>query len=104
MNHLPDLYETVLERSAGRCQCTGQCGFKHRTEGGECRHGRHDGSRLTVVPVADPAAPPRAACLVPAEQMTALCRECLGPIRAKASKARQQHLAERAADTEPTLF
>jgi anti-sigma regulatory factor (Ser/Thr protein kinase) len=61
----------VLNRSAGMCQCTGQCG----RPGHRCGHGDVPGRRLHIV-AADPRLSDIAAAAAGADDLMALCPAC----------------------------
>jgi Histidine kinase-like ATPase domain len=80
----------VLDRSAGMCQCTGQCG----RAGHRCAIGDAPGHPLYVV-AADPATGDAAAARLPAADLVALCAAC------RAGRDRIAAHARAAAEPEP---
>lgn len=70
------LWQQVVDRAGGRCQCVGECGGKHGPERCDRENGEHLGRvRLRAVP-ADPALPFHRAASLPAEQLHAICPTC----------------------------
>jgi hypothetical protein len=91
-----DLFDVVVDRAEGRCECTGQCGRRHQdaprvsaarrsSAPRRCGNGRVNGRRLVAAP-ADPAVPAYAAARVPFEQLAAWCGGCLDDARRAAAR------------------
>jgi DNA (cytosine-5)-methyltransferase 1 len=69
-----DRWRQVIDRAGERCECTGQCGRRHRDGKGRCARPDRPGAALHAVP-ASPA-PFHVAAALPAAALTALCDPC----------------------------
>ncbi|MFC5911650.1 hypothetical protein [Streptacidiphilus monticola] len=97
------LWEGVLRAAANRCQCTGQCGHRHKAVDGRCEH-EHGGYaskhaapiRLAAAP-ADPAGlarPVQRQAAMTASELMAWCPPCLDDARRRAQRAALKARAE----------
>ncbi|MFJ7069896.1 hypothetical protein [Streptomyces sp. NPDC101115] len=101
------LYESVVARTGGRCEChrrPGGCGREnHPVTGAWCRETHEPESPLHVVP-ATPGVPHHIAVTLGAGDLIALCRACHVRRDNTAKKARETALAEQAAEQQGALF
>ena len=91
-------WAAVVDRDAGRCTCTGQCGKSHRAT--FARHtGEHDDNRrctavratspLLVAP-RDPAIPVEVAVRLASTELRTWCDPCLKGATSRATSARKK--------------
>jgi len=94
-----------MNRSGGRCECTGACGRTHsRTEFRCDRHHDRGGVRLLVAP-ADLTLSPERATHTPLADLRVWCPDCHRLTRRRQTEAaRERARQESAADEAPTLF
>jgi hypothetical protein len=86
----PALLEEVIARAGRQCECTGECGRRHRSafaSPGRCDRPDAPWSRLHAVP-RDPVSP-RAAAALPARALHALCDPCHAACASIHARARQ---------------
>ncbi|WP_063774200.1 hypothetical protein [Streptacidiphilus rugosus] len=97
------LWEQVIHRADGRCQCTGQCGSKHAAGHGRCEHenggylSKHHGPVRLIAAPADPAAltlPAHQAARLPLSALAAWCPPCHDHAHTRARHAHRQTLAD----------
>jgi DNA (cytosine-5)-methyltransferase 1 len=93
-------WRQVIDRAGERCECTGQCGRKHREGKGRCTRPDRPGAPLHAVP-RDPA-PFHVAAALPASALHALCDRCHGALAAIHDRGRQA--AHGALSATETLF
>ncbi len=118
MTHLPSvvplpLWEQVIGRAGGCCQCTGACGRKHADNGGRCDRqngsyaSRHTGPVRLLAAPADPislALPAHQQAHLIAELLAAWCPGCHDAARTRATRTARQASADRLAHDTPALF
>ncbi len=68
------LWHEVIARAGNRCECTAECGRKHKNGGGRCI--RHSSPRAPLHAVPRAPAPFHAAAAMPATALYALCDDC----------------------------
>ncbi|WP_331718160.1 hypothetical protein OG565_33975 (plasmid) [Streptomyces sp. NBC_00138] len=72
----PAVWDPIMNRSGGRCECTGSCGRSHsRTEFRCDRHHDRGAVRLVVAPL-DLALPLEQAVRLPVAELRAWCPDC----------------------------
>ncbi|MFF9638756.1 hypothetical protein ACF1D2_29780 [Streptomyces bacillaris] len=104
------VYEAVVERSGGLCECDlqepGHCGLgpdRFHFSGQRCRERESYRSPLVVAP-RDPEVSDRDAVTLPAEAVMVLCRGCYTRRRNQARKAREARNQAALLADENTLF
>jgi hypothetical protein len=83
-----DRWREVIARAGERCECTGQCGRRHREGMGRCTRPDRPEAPLHAVP--RDAAPFHVAAALPADALDALCDPChasAAAIRARALRS-----------------
>ncbi|WP_152617639.1 hypothetical protein [Phaeacidiphilus oryzae] len=87
-----------MERAGQRCQCTGQCGARHKDGGGRCehQHSNRPAYRLLAAP-AEPAAlllPVHQVAALPASRLIAWCLACRDRAQCRAASAARTSATE----------
>jgi hypothetical protein len=81
------LWRQVIAAAGDRCECTGQCGRKHKDGAGRCVRENAAAAPLRAVP-REPV-PDHAAAGLPASALHALCGPCDAALSSIHARARQ---------------
>jgi hypothetical protein len=103
----PPLWDAAMNRSGGRCECTGSCGRTHSRSEFRCpREHDRDRVRLLVAP-ADPTLTTRQAARLTLPDLRHWCPECYQMARRRRTAAAAHVARMQRPETEtapPTLF
>lgn len=86
----------VRERAGDRCECTGECGSRHKNGGGRCARESTwpDPARVLSVVPADPAVSLAAAAALPWAELRLRCTECVVGSRRQMERVAAAHHAD----------